>query len=190
MESGYTLEACDGIGAEYVRTRSVFCEIYAAAPAVAYKRLGFEGNIPFRGANAELLGGFFHDINDLMSGHKETLSGQFPAPSTYRRAVQNGMSLIDSHEATFWRAVASYHRINDLGGPEQRSCLLGGVLVGVESGDPLRRLLRPRGLPGAQGHDGAETHGEGDPLTAGWQSSCADGRMGSPLPGRLGLSVA
>ncbi|MFE0178480.1 hypothetical protein ACFWZ2_39845 [Streptomyces sp. NPDC059002] len=124
LESGYTPDARDDIDTEYVRRRSGYGEFFATALAVAYGCLDFERNIPLWGATLSSWVDFFNDINDLMSCYKETLGGEFPVNSIYRKAVQNGLPLMDSYEAAFRRGVANYHRIHDLGSSEQRPLLL------------------------------------------------------------------
>ncbi|MFI6921022.1 hypothetical protein ACIBIZ_13790 [Nonomuraea spiralis] len=125
LESAYnTCDARDDVDTEYVRVRSGFGEYYATAMSVAYPCLRFDDTVAYWGAALGHWGNFFIDINDVMSSYKEILGGQFTTNRIYRKAVQNGMPLMDVYEETFRRAVASMNRIHELGTPEQRPHLL------------------------------------------------------------------
>ncbi|MFI6156328.1 hypothetical protein ACIBCA_26995 [Kitasatospora sp. NPDC051170] len=124
LESGFTPDVRDGIDTEYVRGRSGFCEFYATVAAVAYDCLDFERNLPLWGATLSAWVDYLNLVNDLMSCYKEVLRGEFTSNSIYRRAVQQGTTLLDAYAATFDRAETAYHRILEHAAPHQRPHLL------------------------------------------------------------------
>ncbi|MEV0385682.1 hypothetical protein [Nonomuraea sp. NPDC050643] len=124
LESAFTPDARDDVDTEYVRVRSGFGEYYATAMSVAYRCLSFDDNMPHWGATLGHWGNYVNDVNDLMSFYKEILGGEFTTSRIYRNAIQHGMSLTDSYEEVFQRAVAGFDRIRELGTSAQRPHLL------------------------------------------------------------------